>query len=118
MSPTTTLKNETIQPTKLHRLPLFWRILIYLFLFILVNLLANLARVGLDALGMPPLMPRLAFTLVYIVCVFSLTYVYRRSVDRKAWSDIGLPPFNVHIPQLATGLALGIQMAGILFGIE
>ena len=118
MSPTTILQNETIQPAQLRRMPLFWRILSYLFLFILVNLLANLARVGLDALGLPPLLTRLAFTLVYIAAVLGLTYFYRRSVDRKAWSDIGLPALNRHIPQLAGGLGLGILVVGILFGFE
>ena len=118
MAPTITLQNETVQSAQHRRLPLFWRILSYLFLFILVNLLANLSRVELDALGMPPLMTRLVFTLVYVAGVFGLTYMFRRSIDRKAWSDIGLPPLIGHIPQLAGGLGLGILVAGILFGIE
>jgi membrane protease YdiL (CAAX protease family) len=118
MSPATALQNETVQPAKLRRLPLFWRILSYLFLFILVNLLANLARVGLDALGLPPLLTRLAFTLVYIAGVLGLTYIYRRSVDRKAWSDIGLPALTAQILQLVGGLVFGVLLAGLIFGFE
>jgi hypothetical protein len=53
MSSDTRSKGGGMQPSKPPRLPLFWRILSYLFLFVLVNLLANLARVGMDALGLP-----------------------------------------------------------------
>jgi len=118
MSSTTALRNKNIQPAHLRRLPLFWRILSYLFLFVLVNLLANLARVGLDALGLPSPASRFAFTLTYITGVLGLTYVYRRSIDRKPWSGIALPPLKGRIPQLASGFALGVLAAGILFTYE
>ena len=118
MSSTTANQNKNVQPVQLRRLPLFWRVLSYLFSFVLVNLLANLARIGLDALGMPSLASRFAFTLVYIAGVLGLTYVYRRSIDRKPWADIALPPLKARMPQLASGFALGLLAAGILFAYE
>jgi len=90
MLSSTALQDKNVKPAHLHRMPLFWRILSYLFSFVLVNLLANLARVGLDTLGLPSLASRMAFTLVYIAGVLGLTYVYRRSIDRKPWSGIAL----------------------------
>ena len=49
-----------------HRLALAWRLLSYLFLFIVVNLLANVVRVVLEGVGVPSVIGRLVFTLLYI----------------------------------------------------
>jgi len=87
-------------------------------LFIVVNLLANLARVGLQALGLTSLISRLVFTLVYIGGVLGLTYVYRHFIDRKPWSGIALPPLNERLPDVTAGLAFGVLVAGIVFGGE
>ena len=104
--------------SKAHRLPLFWRILSYLFLFVVVNLLANLARVGMDALGLPPLASRLAFALVYIGGVVYLTYLYRRFIDRESWSGVALPALHNHLHQLGAGVIFGALVVAIVFGFE
>ncbi len=117
MSTTAVSQSGSAVPAR-SRLSLFWRVLTYLLLFILVNLIANLARVGTDALGFPHLASRLAFTIVDIAGVLFLTYVFRRSVDRKSWSGIGLSPLRGHLPQLAIGLVVGILIAAIVFGFE
>jgi len=49
-----------------HRLALVWWLLSYLFLFLVVNLLANVVRVVLEGVGVPSVIGRLVFTLLYI----------------------------------------------------
>jgi len=68
--------------TQDHRLALVWRLLSYLFLFIVVNLVANVARVVLQSVGVPSVICRLVFTLLYTSSILGLTYVCRRSIDR------------------------------------
>ena len=72
--------------TQDHRLALVWRLLSYLFLFIVVNLVANVARVVLQSVGVPSVMGRLVFTLLYISGTLGLTYGYRRFIDRRPYS--------------------------------
>ena len=48
-----------------HRLALVWRRLSYLFFFLVVNLLANVVRVVLEGVGVPSVIGRLVFTLLY-----------------------------------------------------
>jgi membrane protease YdiL (CAAX protease family) len=69
-------------------------------------------------LGVHPLLTRLAYTSIYIAGVYSLTYLYRRSIDRKAWSDIGLEPLVVHITQLVGGIVFGILVIEMMFSFE
>ena len=71
------------------RLAVFWRLLSYLVLFIVVNLVANIARVVLQSAGVPSVICRLVFTLLYISGILGLTYVYRRSIDQRSWQ--GMP---------------------------
>ena len=105
-------------PTQPYRLALFWRLLGYLFLFIVVNLLANVARVGAQALGIPPAIGRLVFTLLYIGGVLGLTYAYRRFIDRRPWQGIALPALSQHLPDVARGILCGMLLVAIVLGIE
>ena len=104
--------------TQPYRLALFWRLLGYLFLFIVVNLLANVARVGAQALGIPPAIGRLVFTLLYIGGVLGLTYAYRRFIDRRPWQGIGLPALYQHLRDVAGGIVCGMLLVAIVLGIE
>jgi hypothetical protein len=52
--------------TQDHRLALVWRLLSYVVLLIVVNLLANVVRVVLEGVGVPSVIGRLVFTLLYI----------------------------------------------------
>jgi membrane protease YdiL (CAAX protease family) len=49
--------------TQDHRLALVWRLLSYLFLFMVVNLVANVARVVLQSVGVASVISRLVFGL-------------------------------------------------------
>src|SRR5438132_10002738 len=79
--------------TQDHRLALVWRLLSYLFLFIVVNLVANVARVVLQSVGVPSVIGRLVFTLLYISGTLGLTYVYGRSIDPRYPQAISSVPF-------------------------
>jgi hypothetical protein len=61
-----------------HRLALVWRLLSYLFFFLVVNLLASVVRVVLESVGVPSVLSRLVFTLLYISGTLGLTSVSRR----------------------------------------
>lgn len=76
------------------RLALVWRLLSYLFLFLVVNLVTNVARAVLQSTAVPSVIGRLVFTLLYISGILGLTYVYRRFIDRRSWLGIALPPFH------------------------
>ena len=83
--------------TQDHRLALVWRLLSYLFFFIVVNLLASVVRVVLEGAGVPTVIGRLVFTLLYISGTLGLTYVYRRFIDRRSWSGIALQIGRAHV---------------------
>src|SRR5438270_2163966 len=104
--------------TQDHRLALVWRLLSYLFLFIVVNLLANVARVILESVGVPPVIVRLVFTLLYISGTLGLTYGYRRFIDRQSWQGIALPPLHKHLRDITVGVVFAIVMVAIVFGLE
>src|SRR5438876_6855638 len=104
--------------TQDHRLALVWRLLSYLFFFIVVNLLANLVRVVLEGVGVPSVIGRLVFTLLYISGTLGLTYGYRRSIDRRSWQGIALPPPNKGLRDVTVGVVLGILMVALVFGLE
>jgi len=104
--------------TQDHRLALVWRLLSYLFLFIVVNLVANVARVVLQSVGVPSVMGRLVFTLLYISGTLGLTYGYRRFIDRRSWQGIALPPLNKSLRDITVGVVLGILMVALVFGLE
>src|SRR6476646_7758398 len=91
-------------------LGLVWRLVSYLLCFIVVNLLANLARVGLQALGVLALIDRLVFTLLYITGVIGLTYVYRRAIDRRAWQGMALPPLGQRWLDVTLGIGCGLLL--------
>lgn len=118
MSTTSNIKAINVQAVPTPRMPLFWRIFSYLFMFILVNLLANLGRVGLGALGLPSLISRLAFVIIYIAGVIGLTLIYRQAIDRKPWMTMGLPSLKVGYPQLVGGFSLGLLVVGVVFMLE
>jgi membrane protease YdiL (CAAX protease family) len=99
-------------------LAVFWRLLSYLVLFIVVNLVANVARVVLQSVGVPSVICRLVFTLLYISGILGLTYVYRRSVDRRSWQGIALPPLHRRLRDVAVGVGFGILIVALVFGIE
>ena len=61
--------------TQDHRLALLWRLLSYLFFFLVVNLVANIARVVLEGVGVPSVIARLVFTLLYISGILGLGVV-------------------------------------------
>src|SRR5438105_13556493 len=104
--------------TQDHRLALVWRLLSYLFLFIVVNLVANVARVVLESVGVPSVMGRLVFTLLYISGTLGLTYGYRRFIDRRSWQGIALPPLNKSLRDITVGVVLGILMVALVFVLE
>jgi len=104
--------------TQDHRLALVWRLLSYLFFFIVVNLVANVARVVLEGVGVPSVISRLIFTLLYISGTLGLTYVYRRFIDRRSWSGIALPPLHKHLRDITIGVIFAILMVALVFGLE
>ncbi len=104
--------------TQDHRLALVWRLLSYLFLFIVVNLVANVARVVLQSVGVPSVICRLVFTLLYISGILGLTYMYRRSVDRRSWQGIALPPLHKRLLDVMVGMVSGILIVALVFGLE
>ncbi len=104
--------------TQDHRLALVWRLLSYLFLFIVVNLLANVARVILESVGVPSVISRLVFTLLYISGTFGLTYGYRRFIDRRSWQGIALPPLHKYLRDITVGVVFAILMVALVFGLE
>jgi len=104
--------------TQDHRLALLWRLLSYLFLFLVVNLLANVARVVLQSVGVPSVISRLVFTLLYISGTLGLTYGYRRFIDRRSWSGIALPPLHKGLRDITVGVVLAILMVALVFGLE
>src|SRR5439155_1530278 len=100
------------------RLAVFWRLLSYLVLFIVVNLVANVARVVLQSVGVPSVICRLVFTLLYISGILGLTYVYRRSIDRRSWQGIALPALHRGLRDVAVGAVFAILIVALVFGIE
>jgi uncharacterized protein len=104
--------------TQDHRLALVWRLLSYLFLFLVVNLVANVARVVLESVGVPSVIGRLVFTLLYISGTLGLTYVYRRFIDRRSWQGIALPPLHKHLRDITVGVVFAILMVALVFGLE
>src|SRR2546422_2457443 len=104
--------------TQDHRLALVWRLLSYLVLFIVVNLVANVARVVLQSVGVPSVIGRLVFTLLYISGILGLTYMYRRSVDRRSWQGIALPPLHKRLLDVMVGMVSGILIVALVFGLE
>src|SRR6266702_4138908 len=104
--------------TQDHRLALVWRLLSYLFLFIVVNLVANVARVVLESVGVPSVIGRLVFTLLYISGTLGLTYGYRRSIDRRSWQGIALPPLHKRLLDVMVGMVSGILIVALVFGLE
>ena len=104
--------------TQDHRLALVWRLLSYLFFFIVVNLVANVARVVLEGVGVPSVIGRLVFTLLYISGTLGLTYGYRRFIDRRSWQGIALPPLNKGLRDITVGVVLAILMVALVFGLE
>jgi len=104
--------------TRDSRLALVWRLISYLFLFIVVNLLANIVRVVLENVGVPSVICRLVFTLLYISGVLGLTYVYRRSIDRRSWQGIALPAFHKRLLDVTVGAVCGVLIVALVFGFE
>src|SRR5947209_11366662 len=104
--------------TQDHRLALVWRLISYLFLFIVVNLLANVARVILESVGVSSVIGRLVFTLLYISGTLGLTYVYRRFIDRRSWQGIALPPLHKRLRDVTVGVVFAILMVALVFGLE
>jgi membrane protease YdiL (CAAX protease family) len=104
--------------TQDHRLALVWRLLSYLFLFMVVNLVANVARVVLESVGVPSVIGRLIFTLLYISGILGLTYMYRRFIDRRSWQGIALPPLHKRLLDVTGGIVFGILIVALVFGLE
>jgi len=104
--------------TQDHRLALVWRLLSYLFLLIVVNLVANVARVVFEGVGVPSVIGRLVFTLLYISGTLGLTYAYRRFIDRRSWQGIALPPLYKGLRDVTVGVVLAILMVALVFGLE
>jgi len=104
--------------TQDHRLALVWRLLSYLFFFIVVNLLASVVRVVLESVGVPSVLSRLVFTLLYISGTLGLTYGYRRFIDRRSWQGIALPPLHKYLRDITVGVVFAILMVALVFGLE
>jgi hypothetical protein len=100
-----------------HRLALVWRLLSYLFFFLVVNLLANVVRVVLESVGVPSVIGRLVFTLLYISGTLGLTSVYRRFIDRRSWSGIALRPLHQGLLDIMVGVVFAILMVVLVFGV-
>jgi membrane protease YdiL (CAAX protease family) len=100
------------------RLGLVSRLLSYLVCFIVVNLLANIARVGVQMLGAPALIGRLVFTLLYITGIIGLTSVYRHSIDRRPWQGMALPPLRKRWLDVTVGVGSGLLLVILIFELE
>lgn len=105
-------------PVEQPRVSLPLRLVLYLASFIVVNLIANLARESPRAGGLPALLGRAAFCLIYVAGVYSVTLAFRRGLDRRSWEAIGLPRIVASLPALGRGLLYGLVIMAIVFSTE
>jgi hypothetical protein len=99
------------------RLRLLWRLLIYLVLYLIVVIVAQVVAAFAPS-GPLILLSRSLFAVVYIVGTLALTYYYRRKVDRKPWSGMGLPPLRSSWHYLVAGFLIYALYQILYFGID
>ena len=111
---------ETFVFTADRRLGLFWRLLIYLFLFMIVLGFAQRALVSLDERELP--LPETIGGTFYLVAgsagIIGITALSRRFLDRRPWQGIALPHVGKSILQILLGWLVGCALIALIFAIE
>lgn len=116
--------NEQIMETFMfiadRRLGLFWRLLMYLFLFMLVLGIAQHALVSLDERELPLLetIGGVFYLVAGSVGIIGITALSRRFLDRRPWQGIALPHIGKSIPQILLGWLVGCALIALIFAIE
>lgn len=87
-------------------LRLLWRLLIYFVLHLVVAMGAQVVLPWFDPSSPWIVVSRLLFATVYILGMLTLTYFYRRKVDQRPWSGMGLPALRRNWHFLVGGFLL------------
>ncbi len=99
------------------RLNLFWRILLFVFLYFLLNALFALIGKGLDN-RLPSNLGYALYALLIIPITFWLTYRFRHSIDKRSWRGVGLTPLSTGLPIALLGFILSGVMLGLVFALQ
>jgi membrane protease YdiL (CAAX protease family) len=93
------------------RLRLSWRLALYIFLFLFIDLAANGIQVALARPDSPSLASQLVFAAVAIPGVIGLTVLFRKRLDRRSWGGMALPnPRNCWLDLMTGGFWVLILM--------
>src|SRR5512139_2092176 len=87
-------------------LRLLWRLLSYFVLHLVVAMGAQVVLPLFDPSSPGIVVSRLLFATIYISGMLALTYFYRRKVDQKPWSGMGLPALRRNWHFLVGGFLL------------
>jgi membrane protease YdiL (CAAX protease family) len=93
------------------RLRLSWRLILYVFLMLAVDLAANVILEVLNRPDSPSLAAQLSFAAAAIPGVLGLTVLFRKRLDRRSWDGMALPnPRNRWIDLIMGGFWVLILM--------
>jgi membrane protease YdiL (CAAX protease family) len=111
---------ETFAFTTDRRPGLFWRLLVYLFLFIIVLGTVQHTLVSLDEreLPLPETMGGVFYLVVGSIGIIGITALSRRFLDRRPWQGIALTNIWKGIPQIFLGWLVGCALIALIFAIE
>jgi hypothetical protein len=111
---------ETFMITRDRRLGLFWRLLVYLFLFMIVLGTAQQALVSLNdrELSLPQITGGVFYLIVASGGIIAVTALSRRFLDRRPWRGIALTNVWKSIPRILLGWLMGCVLITFIFIIE
>jgi membrane protease YdiL (CAAX protease family) len=111
---------ETFMSTGERRPRLFWRLLVYMFLFMLVLGTAQHALVSLDEreLPLPQTIGGGFYLIVASTGIIGVTALSRRFLDRRPWRGIALTNIWKGIPQTLLGWLIGCVLIALIFAVE
>jgi membrane protease YdiL (CAAX protease family) len=111
---------ETFTFTADRRLGLFWRLLVYLFLFMIVLGTTQRALVSLDEreLSLPETIGGAFYLVAGSAGIIGITALSRRFLDRRPWQGIALPHIGKRIPQILLGWLVGCALIAVIFAVE
>jgi hypothetical protein len=107
--------------TQDRRLNLFWRLLLYMLSFFVMIILTAIPGTLLVQIFHWPdgsTIINVSSAVINIPIWLGWTFFYRRKVDKRSWSGIGLMVLRRGLPQLGLGFLLGIGMVGLIFVLE